>query len=80
MCTIEGLIYLMRNGNCMLEVSRRGTPLFFKFKSDEQLSSFISICDGYYRFVLLNKYERKIVDCRDKPYLSRAKLVAEYFN
>ncbi|XP_063830579.1 tyrosine-protein kinase hopscotch [Ostrinia nubilalis] len=51
-CTIEGLIYLMRNGNCTLEVSRRGTPLFFKFKSDDQLSSFISVCDGYYRLMV----------------------------
>ncbi|RVE43769.1 hypothetical protein evm_011618 [Chilo suppressalis] len=51
-CNIEGLIYLMRNGECTLEVSRRGTPLFFRFKSDNQLSSFISVCDGYYRLMV----------------------------
>lgn len=50
-CTIEELIYLTRNGDNSVEVSRRGTPLFFKFKTEEQLSTFISICDGYYRFV-----------------------------
>ncbi|XP_072942901.1 tyrosine-protein kinase hopscotch [Epargyreus clarus] len=51
-CTIEELIYLTRNGDNSLEVSRRGTPLFFKFKCDEQLSSFISVCDGYYRLMV----------------------------
>ncbi|XP_041984957.1 tyrosine-protein kinase hopscotch [Aricia agestis] len=51
-CTIEELIYLTRNGDLCLEVSRRGTPLFFKFKSEEQLSSFISLCDGYYRLMV----------------------------
>ncbi|CAK1584643.1 unnamed protein product [Parnassius mnemosyne] len=51
-CTIEELIYLTRNGDNSVEVSRRGTPLFFKFKTEEQLSSFISICDGYYRLMV----------------------------
>ncbi|CAH4030590.1 tyrosine-protein kinase hopscotch [Pieris brassicae] len=51
-CAIEELIYLTRNGDYSLEVSRRGTPLFLKFKSEEQLSSFISICDGYYRLMV----------------------------
>ncbi|XP_047996645.1 tyrosine-protein kinase hopscotch [Leguminivora glycinivorella] len=52
MCSIEELIYLTRNGDLWLEVSRRGTPLFFKFKTEEQLSSFISVCDGYYRLMV----------------------------
>ncbi|CAH2089621.1 unnamed protein product [Euphydryas editha] len=51
-CTIEELIYLTRNGDNSLEVSRRGTPLFFTFQSEEQLSSFISVCDGYYRLMV----------------------------
>ncbi|KAJ0174068.1 hypothetical protein K1T71_010214 [Dendrolimus kikuchii] len=51
-CSIEELIYLTRNGDHLLEVSRRGTPLFFKFKSEEQISSFISVCDGYYRLMV----------------------------
>ncbi|GBP07970.1 Tyrosine-protein kinase hopscotch [Eumeta japonica] len=50
--TIEEIIYLTRNGDNCLEVSRRGTPLFFKFKSEEELSSFISVCDGYYRLMV----------------------------
>lgn len=51
-CKIEELIYLTRNGENSVEISRRGTPLFFKFKSEEQLSSFISVCDGYYRLMV----------------------------
>ncbi|XP_075981572.1 tyrosine-protein kinase hopscotch [Anticarsia gemmatalis] len=51
-CRIEELIYLTRNGEHSVEISRRGTPLFFKFKSEEQLSSFISVCDGYYRLMV----------------------------
>ncbi|CAH2267020.1 jg6719 [Pararge aegeria aegeria] len=51
-CAIEELIYLTRNADNCLEVSRRGTPLFFTFKSEEQLSSFISLCDGYYRLMV----------------------------
>ncbi|VVD04448.1 unnamed protein product, partial [Leptidea sinapis] len=34
------------------DVSRRGTPLFLKFRSEDQLSSFISVCDGYYRLMV----------------------------
>ncbi|XP_053614576.1 tyrosine-protein kinase hopscotch [Plodia interpunctella] len=51
-CTIEDLIYLMRKEDISLELSRKGTPLFFKFRSEEQLTSFISVCDGYYRLML----------------------------
>uniref|UniRef100_A0A2H1V4N2 SFRICE_010906 n=1 Tax=Spodoptera frugiperda TaxID=7108 RepID=A0A2H1V4N2_SPOFR len=51
-CKIEELIYITRNGENSLEISRRGTPLFFKFKSEEHISSFISVCDGYYRLMV----------------------------
>ncbi|KAH9642501.1 hypothetical protein HF086_008911 [Spodoptera exigua] len=51
-CKIEELIYITRNGENSLEISRRGTPLFFKFKSEEHISSFISLCDGYYRLMV----------------------------
>ncbi|XP_059060811.1 tyrosine-protein kinase hopscotch [Achroia grisella] len=51
-CIIDDLIYLMRKEDLSLEVSRKGTPLYFKFKTEEQLSSFISICDGYYRLMV----------------------------
>ncbi|KAG6456774.1 hypothetical protein O3G_MSEX009942 [Manduca sexta] len=51
-CTIEELIYLTRNGDNSLELSRRGTPIFLKFKTEEQISSFISVCDGYYRLMV----------------------------
>ncbi|KAM3963253.1 tyrosine-protein kinase hopscotch [Aphomia sociella] len=51
-CMIEDLIYLMRKEDLCLEVSRKGTPLYFKFESEEQLSSFISVCDGYYRLMV----------------------------
>ncbi|KAJ2948407.1 hypothetical protein O0L34_g7646 [Tuta absoluta] len=51
-CAIDELIYLTRKANYSLEVSRRGTPLFFSFKSEQQRSSFISLCDGYYRLMV----------------------------
>ncbi|XP_028032400.1 tyrosine-protein kinase hopscotch isoform X1 [Bombyx mandarina] len=51
-CSVEELIYLTRNGDSSVEVSRRGTPVFLKFKSEDQLSSFISVCDGYYRLTV----------------------------
>ncbi|XP_049876791.1 tyrosine-protein kinase hopscotch [Pectinophora gossypiella] len=51
-CAVEELIYLTRKKNYSLEVSRRGTPMFFTFKSEDQLSTFISLCDGYYRLMV----------------------------
>lgn len=50
--TIEELVYFIRNADNCLEISRRGTPLFFQFESEVQLSSFISVCDGYYRLMI----------------------------
>ncbi|CAL8096712.1 unnamed protein product [Orchesella dallaii] len=71
LCTIEDLCFVSMREDCTAEISRKnGIPICFKFKSLEQVHSFVSLLDGYYR--LTEKWTFNL--CKDLPSPSLEKL------
>lgn len=61
-CSIEDLCYISMRNDGTVEISRRnGIPQYLTFKSIDQMHSFVSLLDGYYR--LIEKWTFNI--CKD---------------
>ncbi|XP_023229778.1 tyrosine-protein kinase JAK2-like [Centruroides sculpturatus] len=61
-CSIEDLCYISMRNDGTVEISRRnGIPQYLTFQSVDQMHSFVSLLDGYYR--LIEKWTFNI--CKD---------------
>ncbi|CAG7733213.1 unnamed protein product [Allacma fusca] len=71
LCTIEDLCFVSMRTDGTAEISRKnGIPVCFKFKSQDQVQSFVSHLDGYYR--LCEKWTFNL--CKDLVSPSLTKL------
>lgn len=70
-CSIEDLYYLSSRKDNTVEISRRnGIPQYVKLENVDQLNSFVSCLDGYYR--LMEKWTFNL--CKELPTPSLLKL------